>query len=92
VEVSGVRPRIDQDAIASQVFIVGSMQRLMEVGHEVDLECEIAVSAPPVVAYRFEALRVFVDLACHAVAGGTSTRNVDTRIQETDVDEVPRLR
>ena len=47
-------------------------------------ECEIAVSAPPVVASGFEALRVFVDLGCHTVAGGRATRNVDPRIQATD--------
>ena len=92
VEVSGARPRIDQDAIASQILIVGGMQRLMEVGDEMDQECEVAISSPPVLTSLFEALRIFVNLARHAVAGGTSTRNVDARIQQTDVDEVPGFR
>jgi hypothetical protein len=67
------------------------MQRLMEVGDEMNQEREIAISSPPVVTSLFEALRIFVNLARHAVAGGTSTRNVDARVQQTDVDKVPRL-
>ena len=52
----------------------------------------VAISAPPVVTSLFETLSIFVDLACHAVAGGTSQRHIDSPVYQADVDEVPRLR
>jgi hypothetical protein len=63
----------------------------MEVGHKMDQKFEVAISSPPVVTLLCEKLRIFVNLLRHAVAGGTSTRNVDARVQQTDIDKVPGL-
>ena len=39
VEFLGAQLRFDQDAIAAKIFIVSRMQRLMEVGNEMNQEC-----------------------------------------------------
>ena len=71
-------PRIDQDAIAYQILIVGSMQRLMEVGEETNQEREVAISSPPVVTSLFEASHTRQNLPVRQLSaghrGGTSIR------------------
>jgi hypothetical protein len=76
----GTRVRINFDAIASLVHVVGGMERLMQIADKMDQERQIACRTPLVVVPSSEATREFVDLSGDTIAIGTSFSNVDSRV------------